>query len=54
MKQAKRAAATARSRDLLVAAEAGDVSLMKELKKTLSKKSIGQAVSNCLDAKVTH
>ena len=54
VKIAKREAATARARDLLVAAECGDVQLMMELKKTLSKKSYGQSVPDCMEGKVTH
>ena len=38
----------------MLAAEAGDVDLMKELKKTLSHKNSEQAVPECLEGKVTH
>ena len=54
VKQAKRLAGTAKAKDLLAASEAGDIALMKELKKTLSSKSTSQSVPECLDGKVTH
>ena len=38
----------------MVAAEAGDVDLMNELKKTLSHKNSEQAVPESLEGKVTH
>ena len=54
VKQAKRVAATSKAQELLAASEAGDIALMKELKKTLGSKSTGQSVPECLDGKVTH
>ena len=43
-----------KARELLVAAEDGDAALMSEMRKTLDKKNIGQAVPESLDGKVTH
>ena len=42
------------SRNLLEAAEQGDLALMQEMKKTLGRKSQGQAIPEELDGKVTH
>ena len=51
---AKREAATVSARELSVAAEAGDMNLLKEMKKTLSKKNKGQLVPESLEGKVTN
>ena len=39
---------------MMEAAEEGDLALIEEMKKTLGKKSQGQAVPDSLDGKVTH
>ena len=54
VKRAKRAAATAKAQKLLEASEAGDIALMKELKKSLGSKSTGQPVTEYLEDKVLH
>ena len=53
VKQAKRKLNCRKAEDLLAAAESGDAALMKEMRKTLQKKSTGQAVPDCLEGKVT-
>ena len=54
VKSAKRLAESMKSRDLLDAAEQGDIKLMEELKKSISKKSSVQSVPESLDGKVGH
>ena len=51
---AKREAATVRARELSVAAETGDMNLLKEMKKTLNHKNKGQLVPESLEGKVTN
>ena len=41
-----------KAEQLLTASKAGDVKLMKELKKTLNNKSMAQTVPNSVDGKV--
>ena len=47
-------AGSIKARQLVEAAEQGDLALMKEMKRTLDRKSQGQAVPEALDGKVTH
>ena len=54
VKKLKRLAATAKAQHLLEASEAGDLALVKELKKTLLDKPLGQSVPECVEGKVTH
>ena len=54
VRQAKKLAETAKARELATASEAGDIALMKELKKSLDKKDSSQSVPDCLEGKVTH
>ena len=54
VRKAKRLAGTIRSRRLLEAAAEGDLALMKEMKRTLNRKTYGQAIPESLDGKVTH
>ena len=54
VRQAKKLAETAKARELAAASEAGDIALMKELKKSLDKKDSSQSVPDCLEGKVTH
>ena len=54
VRQAKKAASTVKARELTSAAKAGDIALMKELKKSLDSKEISQSVPDCLEGKVTH
>ena len=54
VRQAKKLAETAKARKLATASEAGDIALMKELKKSLNKKDSSQSVPDCLEGKVTH
>ena len=53
VKQVKRAAASIKATELANAAEAGDIALMKELKKSLDRKDNSQSVPDCLEGKVT-
>ena len=48
VKQVKRAAASIKATELANTAEAGDIALMKELKKSLDRKDNSQSVPNCL------
>ena len=50
---AKRCEGNLKAGKLLTASEAGDVALIKELKKTLNNKSMAQTVPDSLDGKVT-
>ena len=54
VRHAKRVAATAKAMDIAIAAEAGDITLMKELKKSLDQKDSSQSLPDCLEGKVTH
>ena len=54
VRHAKRVAATAKAMDISIAAEAGDITLMKELKKSLDQKDSSQSLPDCLEGKVTH
>ena len=54
VKKLKRFAATTKAQQLLEASEAGDLALVKELKKTLLDKPLGQSVPECVEGKVTH
>ena len=54
VRKAKRLAANIESRKLLEAAEVGDMTLMKEMKRILGRKDNGQSVPESLDRKVTH
>ena len=54
VRQAKKIAASAKAKELSSAAEAGDVALMRELKKSLGSKDSSQSVPTCLEGKVTH
>ena len=40
--------------DLLATSEAGDAALMKEMRKSLNRKSTDQQLPDCLEGKVTH
>ena len=53
VKKVKRLAATAKAQQLVEASEAGDLALVKELKKTLLDKPLGQTVPECVEGKVT-
>ena len=53
VKLAKRLAGNTKSEKLHTAAETSDVELMKELKRTLNKKSMAQTIPDSLDGKVT-
>ena len=52
--RAKRLSGSLQARKLLVAAEEGNIALMKEMKNTLGKKNLGQSIPDSLDGKVTH
>ena len=54
VKKVKRLAATAKAQQLLEASEAGDIALVKELKKSLGGKATKQGVPDSLEGKVTH
>ena len=54
VKQVKRRAADSKSMDLLAASEAGDAALMKEMRKSLNRKSTDQQLPDSLEGKVTH
>ena len=47
-------AGNVKSKNLLEAAEQGNLALMEEMRRTLGRKSQGQAVPEELDGKVTH
>ena len=53
VKLAKRLAGNTKAKNLHAAAETSDVELMKELKRTLDKKSMAQTIPDSLDGKVT-
>ena len=53
VKKAKRKLEHGLAEDILVAAESGDVALMREMRKTIKKKTSAQAVPECLEGKVT-
>ena len=54
VRRAKRLSGSLQARKLLVAAEEGNIALMKEMKNTLGKKNLGQSIPDSLDGKVTH
>ena len=54
VRKAKHLEETIKSKELMEAAELGDINLMKDMRKTLSKKTDAQQVPDCLDGKVTH
>ena len=54
VKKLKRLAATAKAQQIVEASEAGNLALVKELKKTLLDKPLGQTVPECVEGKVTH
>ena len=54
VRKAKKSAVSAKAKELISAAEAGDIALMKELKKSLGSKDSSQSVPNRLKGKVTH
>ena len=49
MRKAKHLEETIKSKELMEAAELGDINLMKDMRKTLSKKTDAQQVPDCLD-----
>ena len=51
---AKRQLNRMKTESLLLAADAGNTELFKEMKKTLDSKTSGQEVPDCLEGKVTH
>ena len=54
VRKAKRIAGTVQASKLVLAAEEGNIALMKEMRSTLGKKNQGQAIPENLDGKVTH
>ena len=54
VRKAKRLAGNVQTSKLVLAAEEGNIALMKEMRSTLGKKNQGQAIPENLDGKVTH
>ena len=54
VRRVKRLASSLQARKLTAAADEGDMALMREMRDTLGRKNVEQAIPECLDGKVTH